>query len=582
MNAKLRTWMCVAVLALTPCLAWSQTAPRVEVRIEGVSGPVLNNVRGFLSIERYESMPNLSAASVRRMHARAPAEIRQAMEPFGYYRPDIKSTLKENAGNWLATYSIKPGAPVRFRDIDISVTGAGNSDPAFIRYLAALPVKTGQILEHTLYHQLKDRLQSLAAARGYLDARFTTSELTVNPAEHWADVHLHLATGPRFKLGKVTFKQDILDPDFLQRYVSFKSGTPYDISKLLNLQYALSDSDYFIAVDVHANRADARNGEVPVVADMQPRKRQKYSLGLGYGTDTGPRISVGWENRRVNRRGHRFATTIQVSRVATNATAAYTIPLADPTHERLTLSATGTSQELGGTINHHTEFKVARTTILAGWQQTAFVQWQRDRNEIGDTSTLTRLVVPGITWTATNADDPIFTRNGSRWLLDLRGSHLALASDTSFAQIRLQGKLIRPLGEHSRLLLRGEAGASVVADFGNLPLSQRFFAGGDQSVRGFGYNQLGPTDANGTVVGGKDLLIGSVEVDTLPWGNWGLATFVDVGNAMDSFATPLHKSVGVGLRWKTPIGMVRLDFAHPIRDPEYGRIRVHLSLGPDL
>ncbi len=582
MNANLRTWMCVALLALLPLTAWGQASPRVEVRIEGIEGQLLANVRGFLSIERYRDMPNLSAASVQRMHARAPAEIRQALEPFGYYQPEIKSTLSANDTGWIATYVVDPGTPVRVRDVDVVVAGAGHTDKAFTQYLAALPMQSGQVLEHARYQQIKDRLQSIAAARGYLDARFTASELLVNPAEHRADAHLHLATGPRFKLGKVTFKQDILDPDFLHRYVRFKPGSDYAISKLLNLQYALGDSDYFTAVDVNADRARAKGDEVPVVVEMQPRKRQKYSLGLGYGTDTGPRISLGWENRRVNRRGHRFATTIQVSRVATNATAAYTIPLADPTRERLTLSATGTSQELGGTINHHTEFKVARTTMLAGWQQTAFVQWQRDRNEINDTSTLTRLVVPGITWTATDTDDPIFTRDGSRWLVDLRGSHVALASDTSFAQIRLQGKLIRPLGAHSRLLLRGEAGASVVSDFTNLPLSQRFFAGGDQSVRGFGYNQLGPTDASGTVVGGRDLLVGSVELDTLPWGNWGLAAFFDAGNAMDSFTTPLHKSVGVGLRWKTPIGMVRLDLAHPIRDPDYGRLRVHISLGPDL
>jgi len=164
----------------------------------------------------------------------------------------------------------------------------------------------------------------------------------------------------------------------------------------------------------------------------------------------------------------------------------------------------------------------------------------------------------------------------------VRGANNAFFSDTSFLQAHLQTKLLVPLTDSTRLLLRGEVGATGVKSFTELPVTQRFFAGGDQSVRGFVYNSLGPRDAQGNVIGGKDLMVGSLEIDQMFGPVFGAAVFIDTGNVLNTFANSLEKGVGAGLRWRTPVGMVRFDLAHPVKRPDLDRVRVHISIGPDL
>jgi translocation and assembly module TamA len=156
-----------------------------------------------------------------------------------------------------------------------------------------------------------------------------------------------------------------------------------------------------------------------------------------------------------------------------------------------------------------------------------------------------------------------------------------LGSDTDLLQTRLQGKFVRPLGQNQRLLLRGDLGLSYVSDFDALPATLRFFAGGDQSVRGYAYNSLGPEDASGEVIGGRHLVVGSIEYERRIKEKWGAAVFYDVGNALNSLGDPLRYSVGIGARWRSPVGPVRVDLGIPITEAE-DAVRLHISLGPDL
>ncbi len=193
-------------------------------------------------------------------------------------------------------------------------------------------------------------------------------------------------------------------------------------------------------------------------------------------------------------------------------------------------------------------------------------------------------MLPGITWSRIEADNIIVPSHGWRVLFDIRGTHRNLSSTASFAQARIQGEWITSFGEQLRLLTRFDAGYSNVDEASTLPLSQRFFAGGDQSVRGYAYNELAPADADGNIIGGKHLLVGSVELERRfkgEWSNWGLAAFYDTGTAMNEWGAPLHSGAGIGLRWKSPVGMVRVDVARPL-DNDAAGWRLHLSIGPDL
>lgn len=558
----------------------------VEVEIGGLADPLAANVRETLSIVAYANEPELTEAVIRRLHNRAPAEIREALMPFGHYEPVIEASLERRGANeWRARYTITPGPPVRLAGVEVRLTGAGADDPALAAARTRLPLVEGAVLRHADYADAKLRLQAAAQQHGYLDARFTTHVLRVYPAERRAEVELVLDTGPRFYFGPVRFEQSVMDEAFLRRYLGFQPGDPFNVDRLLDLQFALMDSEYYALVEVEPLRAATTpDNRVPIRVHMTPREKHKYSLGLGYGTDTGPRLSLGWDNRRVNRRGHHSSVNLRFSEIQNSLLLRYFVPLHRPQQERIIYSVGAVNEELGDGRSEKRQLGIARVTVEGSWQQTAYLQFERERSLIAGTDTTTDLMLPGVTWSRTRADSPVVPDWGWRVSFDLRGGSETLGSDSSFLQGRLQLKWVAALGEQTRLLSRFEYGATRVDATSELPLSQRFFAGGDQSVRGFGYQELGPRDAAGNVLGGRFLGVGSVELERRfrgEWSDWGLAVFVDSGNAANQARIEPETAAGLGLRWKTPVGMLRVDVARPLSVEDAGW-RLHLSIGPDL
>lgn len=575
----MRRWALLLLLLVAPLVR-----AEVSVTVTGVDDTLRENIRATLSILVYSQRDSLTEASIRRLHGRAPDEIRQALKPYGYYHPQIDSDLQRSGADWQATYRVQPGPAVHIAAVNIQITGPGADNKAFADMQQPDTLRTGNQLLHTAYEDFKTRLQATAAHRGFLDGVFTTHRLEVNPNSNTARITLTFDTGPQYFFGPVSFDQQIMENRLLRRYVHFKPGDPYNTQKLLDLQYALIDSEYYSLVDVEPQRDKTVDQRVPIVVHMQPRKKYKYTFGLGYGTDTGPRVSIGWNNRRVNRIGHHASMKLQVSKVQKSFDARYYVPLSDPATEQIVYSFGASNSDLGDTYSEKQYIGIGRTTLEGSWQQTAYLNFERERNEIGSDVGFTRLLLPGVTWSRTVADTTIVPRHGWRVQFDVRGTNVKFSSTSSFLQGHLQYKWIKGIGEQNRILTRFDIGYTNVSATTELPLSQRFFAGGDQSVRGFAYQSLGPTDADGNVIGGRDLLTGSVELEHMfsgDWHNWGVAVFTDAGNAMNDFSHSLEQSAGVGMRWKTPVGMLRVDVAKPLTEPDLGW-RLHISLGPDL
>ncbi|MDX1696711.1 MAG: BamA/TamA family outer membrane protein, partial [Thiohalobacterales bacterium] len=189
-------------------------------------------------------------------------------------------------------------------------------------------------------------------------------------------------------------------------------------------------------------------------------------------------------------------------------------------------------------------------------------------------------LIPGIGLSRLKSDNVLFPRRGYSWEADLRGSP-GLISSTRFARIAAGARAVFPLGDKARILGRAQLGAMTVDDFSSLPTAERFFTGGDQSVRGYDYQELAPVDSSGEVVGGQFLAVAGIEIDYLFAGNFGAAVFVDAGNADDTFPPDPKVGAGIGFRWRSPVGMLRVDLAHPFDDP-LNNYRLHISIGPDL
>lgn len=533
-----------------------------------------------LSMVRYQGLPDLTETMIQRLHTRAPAEVRTALQPFGHYEPTIESSLELRGERWAARYRVTPGPPVRIETVEFEIAGAGKDLPAF--KLPDWTPRPGDRLRHAIYERLKAHLLDAAANTGYLDGKFTHSEMRVSVERRAAVLVLHFETGERYRFGAITLEQDILDEDFVARYVQFDDGDPYSVHDLLTLQYALTDSEYFSVVDVEARREDAVDNVIPVSVMMEPRARHRYTIGFGYATDTGPRGLLGFENRRVNRLGHRLHADLKLSQVLTSIETRYLIPLANPVWERFTLAGVLAREELGDIETERAEIVAAYTTRERRRQRTLTARILRERDDLaGGASSRTQLI-PGVEWTISAGDTGKRPRHAHRLLIAVAGSDPAIGSATRFLRARVRGRLMRPVGEVDRFIARGEIGAAYAEDLTRLLASQRFFAGGDQSVRGYGYNDLGPVDVNGDVTGGRYLVTFGVEWEHWLTENWGFAVFADTGNAFNDFDEGFNTGVGIGARWQLPFGVVAFDLAHPLDDPGGRAVRFHLNLGGDL
>jgi translocation and assembly module TamA len=585
---RLRAWSLAWVALLVAASASPAVlAPPDTVRIEvdGVDRAMADNVRAYLSLSRYVQRTDLSDGQVRRLADRAVDEAAEALRPFGYYDPEVRSRTTRDGASWIVRLKIKPGEPVLMREVRVDVVGEGRNDDQIQGVVTNNLLRPGSRLDHATYEKLKTALVRTALERGYLDAKLARHDLAVDPPQHVADASLLLDTGGRYEFGKVTIEQDAIDPKLLQGFIRFTEGQPFSGERLRSTQFALEDSYYFSNVTVTPGERDPATLTVPVTIRAERIKRDRYSASLGYGTDTGPRGQFSWDRRLVNESGHRWRLEGTVSSVLQQAVARYIIPVGDPTLEKLEFSGGYTNEELGGLNSERYELIAGLTQVFGGWQRVLFLQLSDETTKFPDNSTEhSLLLIPGISFASLPPNFLTGWVRDAAYYVELSGSPATLGSDASYLRLYARGERVWPI--HSGpwyLRLRGEVGTSWVDDFSQLPASQRFFAGGDRSVRGFALDSLSPKDPNAPPgsgskgIGGEHKLVGSIEIERdLPKDFRG-AVFFDTGNAFDDWGTPLEYSVGVGIRWRLPMVLIGLDVAQALSEP--GKTpRLHLNI----
>ncbi|MDA1370344.1 MAG: BamA/TamA family outer membrane protein [Proteobacteria bacterium] len=358
-------------------------------------------------------------------------------------------------------------------------------------------------------------------------------------------------------------------------------GAYYSSEELITLRNSFNESLYFNAVTVTPALDRAVNQTIPIQVALQVRPRRAYSAGGGITTDIGPRIRLDYDDRYLNPMGHKLEIDSGFSPIQRMIELNYRIPMTKPSTESLSFS--------GGILNEDNDtfasesFKLGSTYSLINrndWRQNYFVNFQHDDYQINEENEIADTLITGINLARTRADDALYPRRGWRLFAQLSGASEDVLSTESFLQFNVNGKLIRSFGP-GRFLMNFQAGTTLVDDIGQLPVSVQYFTGGDQSVRGYKYQSLGPTNAAGEVVGGKHFLTGSIEYDFNIRPAWKLAVFADAGNAFNEFNNfEVKKSVGLGLRWMSPIGPIRVDLASALDDDN--KFRLHISMGPDL
>jgi translocation and assembly module TamA len=551
-----------------------------DVVIEGLPDELMANALAHLTLD--DEPCDSPEWRVRRLLNQGVRELRVAAETVGYYEPSIETDLLRNGDCWQATFLVSLGKPTLVRAFQVKLLGAAERDPGFVSILANTSLRSGSVFRHYAYEDLKRSLLEHASRTGYADAELTSNVVDIYPQEQAADVTMVVDAGERYAFGEVRYQQAVLKPGLIERYLPFRRGDPYDSRRLSDFYGVLAGSGYFDQIQVEPLLAERADGEIPVSVVLTPADRKVYTAGAGFSTNTGPRGRLGYTNRRIDERGHQWGANLLLSNVVSELTSNYRLPLGDPRSEWLSLDIGFKHEATDTSTSDAYQMGVRRIKERAGgWRESQFLDLLIEDFVIGDQRDSSTLVIPGIAWLRVKTENRFRPDRGSRLFLELRGSADALGSDTNFFRAEAAAKWIRRLGRRSRVILRGELGATLTDGFSELPPSVRFFAGGDASIRGYDFQSLGPVGPDGNVIGGTGKLIASAEYEIDVKQKWSLATFVDSGNAFENFDLAPQTGAGLGVRWQSPVGPIRVDVAKPFNGPDRG-LRLHITFGPDL
>jgi translocation and assembly module TamA len=567
-------------LALGLCALLAPVAGFAELQISGLDDTLAANVRALSPLST--AACDTPQWRIERLVRRADDNVRQSLRALGYYNPVIGKSLRFDADCWHAEFVIDAGEPVRLAAVDVSIDGPAARDPEFLARITADAPQRGDVLHHGRYEDFKASFLRAATYTGYFDAEFEQSAVTVDADLLTADLALAFSSGPRYRVGEVTFTEGILRESLLLSYSDIRPGEPFSAERINDLHQVLAGSSYFRSVSIVTEPLDENARTVPVRVNLTPAKRRLFSAGGGFTTDMGPHVRFGYANRRRNDRGHQFESRLYLSEVDSELNTAYRWPRRDPRSDWYSVVGSAQHKETDTSEFDKVTLGVLRTEQLGrSWLETRYINYEWEDYRVGDQADTSRLLIIGSNWEKAVGRALGRATDGYRLNFDVRGASDSLGSDTSFLQLRTRLRWIRSFGDQTRLLARANLGLTAKDQLSQLPASVRFFSGGDRSVRGYEFQSLGPTDPEGNVLGGSHQVDLSVELDRLVRDNWAIAAFVDSGTAFEETDFDFSTGVGIGVRWYSPLGPIRLDLAHPLDDPDTS-LRVHISLGPDL
>jgi translocation and assembly module TamA len=642
----------LAAIAMLYAIAMPAQAVRIaQVDVRGLDEAMTENVRVNLSLE--DSLGKVVTGRRMAYLVRvAEDETREALEPFGYYSPTItiqrsdrdapqprrdadtgeaestpRAAPETPAGAAsgddapganrerpvVVTITVAPGEPVRVRNETVAIEGDASDDRYLNEEIAAFLPQPGAVFEHALYEASKARITRRLAERGYFDADFLAHRVEVTRAQRAADVDLRWNSGDRYDMGAITFEQtprQVVTPTLLEKLVYWNQGEYYHQGRLDRLRDSLLKLDYFSAIDIEplpdqAQTVTDADGEpsrqVPVTVTLTPAKRDIYTAGLSYGTDSGAGVSFGLERRYVNQRGHKALAQVDWAQNRKTATLQYRIPAFAWLDGWYTVSAQYADEQTDYIDSRRIELVASRSgqynrnLNLVASLHALRERWAFEFEDDGNPGTpvvyrFANYFFPALRAEYANVDNRLAPRRGIGGSALLRGgggqSDDAEASAT-FAQAHVRASWFKGLGPNDRLIVRGELGHTFTDALNDLPPSLRFYAGGDRSIRGYNWREVGPRvlDDDGDVafaLGAKNVVTASIEYeryfDDSPWG---AAVFVDTGDAFDGGSPDLHTGVGIGARWKSPVGPIRVDIARGLNDPD-SPFTLHLNIGADF
>jgi len=546
----------------------------LQIEIEGVPKKFRPSVRATLETPDDESQEGIAE-----FITLVPERARQALQSEGYYNSDVK--IRQDTDKLFVTVTLGP--TVKIDKLIIQVEGDGRADPGYIPVIADIPLRQNSVFRHEDYEKSKDVLFDRAQDRGYFDIEFTKAEVRVSRENNTAEITLHVDTGIRYTFATVEFDSDYFPEDFLRGYVPYEFGDFYESSKIATLTRQLQDTGFFSSVKVVPLRSKLLGAQVPVKVQVRKKDKNQLAFGLGFATDTEGRGTITWNRPLVNRRGHSFEAELGVSAINQNLSFQYRLPRSkDPLHNYWSLETGLLNEEVEEQRSFLSTVNVQRIRkTKRDWTESLFIRWEREFFELGDQSDRINLVLPGFSYSKNKSEGfPFATRGYSVNAQVFLGTRF-LFSGIDLYKAELSFKYLKSVSKNDTFILSAQYGAISSDDFTRVPTSQRFFVGGDRTIRGFPFRTLSPTDDDGVAIGGRYKEVVTFEYNRRLRSVWAVALFADAGRAFDEFDAPYNVGLGFGVRWLSPVGPFRIDFAFGVSEDDVP-FQLHLSLGPEL
>ena len=524
----------------------------------------------------------MDAEEMARLQRQSDVTARNLLATEGYFSPQVDSAVEWINNDWHVAYQIVPGVRTEVRNVRLDFAGALSADDdktrLRARILRSIPLKPGMPFRQADWDLAKLVVLRPLLVDTYPTARIADSEARIDPAIHAADLSLVVDSGPAFYYGASKVRGTRRYPESTVRNLSpLQPGKPYRQQDVLDYQAALESSPYFAQATVSIDPDPAQAAAMPIEVEVVERPEKRFSVGAGISTDTGARVQASWLHRDILDRGMRLKLDARLETTRQTAATELAWPRNTDGYEN-SLGLQFKQEDIEGQETRATLLAAKRSRTRGEIETTLSLQFQTEEQRITTTlSASNQALTANYAWTQRNVvGRGFYPRSGYVLSLQGGGAAEALLSDTTF--IRLYGRHTQylPVGDKGRLILRGELGSVLADTREGIPTDFLFRAGGDNSVRGYAYQSLGPT-LNGAVTSVRHLATGTVEYNHFFERNWGMAVFVDAGNAADSLSSlsPVF-GYGVGARYSSPVGPINLDLAY---GEATGKLRLHFSLG---
>jgi translocation and assembly module TamA len=495
----------------------------------------------------------------------------------GYFSPAFKFAETDDG----LTLAIDPGPQTTIASVNLTVDGKIEAKTK-AALIAGWGLPVGQPFRQADWNDAKQEVLADLLAVEHADAKMVDSEASIDAETHRADLRAHYDAGPRYRFGAIRVEGlENYPPDLIARYNrAVKVGQPYREDRLSALQGTLQSTPYFSSVQTTLDREaavvnDDGTATVPVLVRVRERSPHRVSFGAGASSNTGARVEMNYHTPNVLGRGWALDSGLRLEQKRQTAYADVFLP-PDARNRRHSIGIMAQAADIQGLKTERYAFGAQTVQQRGIVEQRLSLNWQEEKREASGASPQTaRALVPNGVWTWRHIDNLLDPRDGSVVQVQIGGGAKAALSDQNFVRLHARVQHYIPLGRVDTLNLRGEIGYTFADSRQHIPQDYLFRTGGAGSVRGYAYQSLGIREGS-AIVGGRYLAIASAEYTHWLDESWGIAAFVDAGDAVDSLQDiRLAVGAGLGARWRSPAGPIGVDLAYGERNQE---VHLHFSL----